>query len=253
MLTTINALNGDLIQECLMDKLADHNHPLVRETAEQLTQGDVSVRGRLERLFLYVRDDIRFGFPEQGDFVSASDTIRRGLGQCNTKATLLLALCRATGIPARIHFSLISKKIQKGFFTGLAYWLMPSVISHSWIEVEVDGSWRRIDTFINDKALFDAAMSELKSRGWSIGFSVALNDGAASTGLSLDEEAFQQMAAVTDDHGVWDDPSEYYASAFYKNRPSGLKMWLYRRLIGGINRRVERLRQRGAAASIEMA
>ncbi|WP_411892723.1 hypothetical protein [Yoonia sp. SDW83-1] len=31
------------------------------------------------------------------------------------------APCKATGIPARIHFSLISKDIQKGFFTGVAY------------------------------------------------------------------------------------------------------------------------------------
>lgn len=228
-----------------MGKLADYDHPLVRETAERLTEDEVTVRGKLKELFLYVRDNIRFGFPEDGDFVKASDTIQQGFGQCNTKATLLLALCRAAGIPARIHFSLISKEIQKGFFTGLAYWLMPSRISHSWIEVEVDGNWRHIDTFINDKPLFKAAVLELKRRGWPIGFSVALTDGEASADLNLDDEEFQQMAAVTDDHGVWDDPSEYYASVHYKNRPGRLKLWFYRRLIAGINQRVEGLRAQG--------
>lgn len=79
----------------------------------------------LARIFRYVRDDIVFGFPLKGDFVKASETINLGYGQCNTKATLLLALCKASGIPARIHFSWIRKDIQKGFFTGLAYWLMP--------------------------------------------------------------------------------------------------------------------------------
>lgn len=225
-----------------MKRLADYDHPLVNETAMRVTQAEITLRGKIEQLFLFVRDDIRFAFPDDGDFVKASDTIRLGYGQCNTKATLLLALCKATDIPARIHFSLITKDIQKGFFTGFAYWIMPEEISHSWIEVEVDGSWRRIDTFINDLPLFNAAMAEIKRRGWAVGYSVALKDGEASAELDLDHETYQQMAAVTDDHGTWDDPSAYYASSKYKNRPDRLRVWFYRQLIGGINRRVEQLR-----------
>lgn len=225
-----------------MTKLADYDHPLVIETAKRLTKAETTLRGKLEQLFLFVRDEIGFAFPDDGDFVKASDTIRLGYGQCNTKATLLLALCKATNIPARIHFSLITKDIQKGFFNGFAYWLMPKEISHSWIEVEVDGSWRRIDTFINDLPLFNAAKAEINRRGWTVGYSVALQDGEASAELDLDNQAYQQMAAVTDDHGTWTDPSTYYASPRYKNRPDGLRMWFYQRLIGGVNRRVENLR-----------
>ncbi len=225
-----------------MDKLADYDHPTIKELSARLTQSEKTARGKLDRIFHYVRDDVRFGFPLDGDFVKASDTIRLGYGQCNTKATLLLALCKAAGIPARIHFSLISKDIQKGFFTGLAYWLMPREISHSWIEVEIEGRWRRIDTFINDKTLFDAAKAKIKRLGWSVGFSVALDDGEASANLDLDHEVYQQMAAVTDDHGTWDDPSAYYESENYRNRPDGFRMWVYRHLIGGVNRRVEAVR-----------
>lgn len=225
-----------------MEILADHDHSIVSETAQRLTQAAVTPRNKLRRLFHYVRDDIHFAFPIEGDFIKASDTIRLGYGQCNTKATLLLALCKATGIPARIHFSLITTDIQRGFFTGLAYWLMPHEISHSWIEVEIDGRWTRIDTFINDLPLFNAAKIELRRRSWSVGYSVALKDGEASADLDLEHEAYQQMAAVTDDHGTWDDPSDYYASPKYKNRPDWLRMWFYRRMIGSINRRVENLR-----------
>ncbi|MHA6325833.1 transglutaminase-like domain-containing protein [Roseivivax sp. CAU 1753] len=226
-----------------MTQFADHDHPAIKELADTLTRSETTPRAKLDRIFHYVRDDIRFGFPVDGDFMKASDTIRLGYGQCNTKATLLLALCRAAGIPARIHFSLISKDIQKGFFRGLAYWLMPKEISHSWIEVEIDGRWRRIDTFINDRTLFDAAKAKVRKLGWSVGYSVALKDGEASAELNLDDEAYQQMAAVTDDHGIWDDPSDYYASESYRNKPDGFRMWVYRHLIGGINRRVETLRR----------
>jgi hypothetical protein len=50
------------------------------------------------------------------------------------------------------------------------------------------------------------------------------------------------MDAVVDDHGVWDEPADYYASARYRNRPGFFKLWLYRLLVGGINRRVRAIR-----------
>ncbi|MCA9159670.1 MAG: hypothetical protein KDA72_15150 [Planctomycetales bacterium] len=69
-----------------------------------------------------------------------------------------LALCKAIGIPARLHFSLVSKQIQRGFFTGWSYWLVPNELSQAWIEVWVDDKWHRIDVFINDKELHWTSM-----------------------------------------------------------------------------------------------
>jgi Transglutaminase-like superfamily len=165
-------------------ELANYQHPLVRETAARVTAEQTALRGKLERLFAYVRNDIAFGFPLEGDLVKASDVIRSGQGQCNNKTTLFLALCRAADIPARIHFSLIGKEIQRGLFEGLAYWLMPGKLSHSWLEVEIDGRWRRIDAYINDPPFQEGAVKELKCRGWRTGFSVAL-PGRASRRQSL--------------------------------------------------------------------
>ncbi len=226
----------------MMQNLADASHPLVAQTAAKLTNNTITDREKLERLFLFVRDEITFGFPAKGDLVAASETLETGIGQCNTKATLFLALCKACKIPVRIHFSLISKEIQKGFFTGIFYWLMPKYISHSWIEVKIEGEWRRIDSFINDMALHKAAELELARRDWTIGFSLALSEGSANADLNIDKEAFSQMAAVTDDHGTWDEPADYYSSQHYQNRPGFFKLLVYRLLIGGINNRVKRIR-----------
>jgi len=231
-------------------RLADFDHPLVQELARRLTAGETTTRAKLARLFSFVRDDIRFQFPHAGDLVTASDVIRTGQGQCNTKSTLLLALCKAVGIPARIHYSLISKEIQHGFFTGVAYWLMPPQLSHSWVEVLIEGRWRKVDAYINDLPLQRGAVSELRKRGWRTGFSVALPDvGEPATDLDIDAERFVQMGAVTEDHGTYDDPADYYATARYRNRPGKLKLWLYGRMVGGINRRVEQLRQTSASSA----
>lgn len=119
-------------------KLADYDSKIVKDEAEKLTKGLLSTREKLEKIFLYVRDDIRFGFPAKGDFVKASETIKSGVGQCNTKTTLFIALCKSVGIPARIHFSLIKKDIQKGIFPVWAYALLPPLLSHCWLEIDVD-------------------------------------------------------------------------------------------------------------------
>jgi len=223
-------------------RLADDDHPLVRETAERLIRAEEAPRGRLEKLFYYVRDEIRFGFPMDGDLVKASDTIGLGMGQCNTKGALFLALCRASGIPGRIHFSLIKKEIQRGLFTGIGYLLMPPLISHSWIEVEIDGKWRRMDTYINDEAFFTGAKLALKGKGWDTGYSISCASGECSADFHIDDEQFVQMGAVVADHGVWKDPSDYYRSEAYRNRPGFTKLILYRLMIKKINARVARIR-----------
>lgn len=195
-----------------IQKLADYEHPLVQGTAERLTNGEDSICGKIEKLFFYVRDDIKLGFRADGDLVKASDTIELGIGQCNNKTTLFLALCRAVKIPARIHFSLIKKEIQKGLFTGLAYKLMPSLLSHIWIEIEIDGKWRRLDSYINDENFYQAGKSELKKKGWNTGYSIAYSSGESSSAFNIDDEKFLQMDAVAEDQGVWDEPADYYTT-----------------------------------------
>ena len=225
--------------------LADHEHPVVAAKATELTANESTTRGKLERIFSYVRDDISFAFPPEGDLVSASSTIQKQHGQCNTKSTLFLALCKAAGIPARVHFSTISREIQRGPFRGVLYRLLPEQISHSWIEVELDGRWRRIDSFINDLAFHEGAVAEIGRRGWDTGYSVTRAGGEPCAELSLDDERFTQMAVVADDHGVWDDPIDYFASGNYRNRPSRLKLLVYRWAIRGANRRVAAVRRAG--------
>ena len=226
-----------------IQKLADYDNPLVCETAERLIGDAATVREKLDKLFHYVRDEIKFAFPRDGDLVKASATIRLGKGQCNTKSTLFLALCKAVEIPARIHFALIKKEIQKGLFTGPGYKLMPPLLSHSYMEAEVEGKWRRLDSYINDERFYLAAKAELKKKGLDTGYSVSCPDGKCSCDFNIDEEVFAQMGAVVLDQGFWDDPGDYYATDQYKNRPGALKLVLYRLLIGKINGRVETLRR----------
>jgi hypothetical protein len=223
--------------------LADYNHPLVKRTAEILTKNERTVRGKLEILFYYVRDEIKFGILPEVDYLSASEIIKREIGACNNKGILLFALCKASDIPVRMHFSIIKKEIQRGLFKGLAYKILPNGLSHGWVEVLVDNKWRNIDSYINDQTYYLAAKKELKNRNWDTGFSVACSTGESSSDFNIDEEKFVQMDAVLEDQGVYDDPSDYLYSDKYANKVNFLKYFMLKNVIfPRVNKRVNKLR-----------
>ena len=223
-------------------KLADYDNPTVKNKALILTKGHKTVEDKIAAIFYYVRDDIKFQFPNEGDFVTASQTIKYGYGQCNNKTILYLALCKAIGLEARIHFSLIDKKIQRGLIKGLFYWIIPEKLSHCWLEVKVNNNWFNIDSYINDIEYYNVAKKRLRQRGWNTGYSIACSKNESSVELDFNKEQFVQMDAVTNDHGVYDEPMDYYKTSKYKNRPNALTLYTYKIFIGGVNNMVKKMR-----------
>lgn len=221
---------------------ADSDNTVVIKKARKLTEGALTLEDKLERLFFYVRDDIEFGFHPEADYISASEIIQRKTGQCNNKSTLLLALCKAVDIPAKIHFSLIKKEIQQGLFRGYVYRLMPKFLSHSWVDVQIDGRLVRLDSYINDAPFYYGAKEQLKKEKLDTGYSVACSSGESSIDFNITEEKFVQMDAVTQDHGAYDDPSEYYRTKLYNNKVHPVKTVIYKKALPGINRRIKTLR-----------
>ena len=108
-------------------RMADCDHPMVQKKAAEVTLGRTAPLEKMNGIFHFVRDEIRFGFTPKWDQVKASEVMRYGLGYCNTKATLLLALCHASGIPARVHFGLIDIRIMRGILPSFAFPFMPKV------------------------------------------------------------------------------------------------------------------------------
>ena len=150
------------------------------------------------------------------------------MGSAIQNQRFFLALCNALNINARIHFSLIKKEIQRGLITGMLYNLIPKNISHSWIEVEINGSWVKIDSIINDRKFYQAGKEMLKEKKWDTGFSVSCSKNASSIDLDLINPKFVQMDAVTEDHGFYEEPMDYYNTSKYKNRPNILTLFIYR-------------------------
>jgi hypothetical protein len=224
------------------DRLSDFNHPNITSLATRLTADKESPLEIIESMFLFVRDEIKFGFTPVWDTVKASEVLNYGLGYCNTKATLFVALCRAAGFEARVHFGLIDIRIMRGIMPGFVFPFMPKLGGHSWSEVLLDQQWKPIDSYINDKPFYERASKRLKKSGHPIGFSVSYKDGKSSCEFNFGDQGFVHMGAVREDHGAWEDPADYFATDKYV-RFNKIQAMSYPLLAVMSNRNVARIRQ----------
>ena len=87
-------------------KYVDYDDPAVSKAAERLKAESADELSLVENTFLFVRDEIKHSWDAQDKrvTVSASDTLREGVGICWAKANLLAALLRANGIPTGFSY-----------------------------------------------------------------------------------------------------------------------------------------------------
>lgn len=74
--------------------------------------GDLDEVDKVRNIYNFVRNEVKFGY-DTGDTIHESQVLSDGYGQCNTKATLLMALLRAVVVVTRIHGFTIDKALQK--------------------------------------------------------------------------------------------------------------------------------------------
>lgn len=196
---------------------------------------------KVKSIYNFVRDEIKFGY-NLSDDISASDVLNDGYGQCNTKATLLMALLRATGVPCRIHGFTIDKALQKGAISGIWYFLSPKNILHSWVEVLVEGNWYFLEGVILDKPYLNSLQKLNKDCSTTFcGFGV-YTDKFQNPEIEWNlNNTFIQDKGINNDYGLFDSPDEFYAK--HQQQLSPLKRLLFRIFIRHImNRNVALIR-----------
>ncbi|MEH6403420.1 MAG: transglutaminase-like domain-containing protein [Sneathiella sp.] len=166
---------------------------------------------RIGAAYNFVRNEIAFGY-NIADTIPASRVLRDGYGQCNTKATLLMALLRKLDIPCRLHGFTISKSLQRGVVPELAYKIAPDKILHSWVDVYFDGRWISLEGFILDQRVLGALQEKFKDRdnlcGYGVGTNCLQDPGVEWTG----ENTYIQETGINCDFGVFDTPDAFYSN-----------------------------------------
>lgn len=183
----------------------DSDAPLIRERAARLTASLKEARDKARKLFDYVRDEIRYNFAPavyEPRHFRASHTLELGHGFCMQKAALYAALCRASGIPARIGFQhLIDYKIVGPFYELLGG---NELGNHGMNAVYLDGRWLAVD------ATLDRALCERKN------YRLVEFDGRRHALLPKTDRAGNPHFAIRRQKGFYNDTPQFAMRAFLR-------------------------------------
>lgn len=196
---------------------------------------------QIKEIYNFVRDEIRFGY-NTDDSIQASKVLKDGYGQCNTKATLLMALLRAVGIATRIHGFTIDKALQKGAIDGVWYKFSPKNILHSWVEVYVNKEWFILEGVIVDKNY----LQQLKRinqdvKGTFCGFGV-FTDNFSNPLIDWNlNNTFIQDKGINQDFGLFNSPDDFYDQ--HRQKLNFIQRLLFRHIVRHLmNKNVEKIR-----------
>jgi len=195
--------------------MLDFDSPSIAQLIESRGWKALSSYDAIEAVYNFVRDEIKFGY-NKDDTLTASEVLADGYGQCNTKGTLLMALLRGVGIPARFHGFTIFNELQKGAIPNYLFFFAPERIIHSWVEVYFDDQWLDLEGYIIDKTYLVKIQDSFadqcdSSQGAFSAYGIATkclkNPGNDWQGTST----YIQKEGIADDFGIYDQPDEFYA------------------------------------------
>ncbi|MFD1710362.1 transglutaminase family protein [Ottowia sp. GY511] len=127
----------------------DSTHPAVLAFVREHDRG-ADERQRAVALVHAVRDAFRYDpyrIDLSPDGMRASTVLAQGYGWCVPKATLLAAVCRAAGLPARLGFAdvrnhLSTERMRETMKTDMFIW-------HGYTEIWLNGAWRKATPAFN--------------------------------------------------------------------------------------------------------
>jgi len=137
-------LSPDNIDDCLKPGVViNSDHPDVKKYASEiLGSSELTDREKAVKLYLRVRDDIRYNpylpFYKPEHYLS-SNVIRNRTGFCIPKAGLLCAVSRASGIPSRVGFASVKNHLSTRQL--LEYLGTDLIVYHGFTELWIDGKW----------------------------------------------------------------------------------------------------------------
>lgn len=208
MLDKPNTQSDILLKET---PLLNFRAPAIRKLVDQRKWKDLPLFDRAGTVYDFVRNEILFGY-NKADNISASQVLADGIGQCNTKGSLLMALMRAVGIPCRLHGFTIHKELQRGVVPELVYKIAPDNILHSWVEIYLEDRWINLEGFILDDVFLSALQQKfVPSRQSLCGYGVGTNCLSAPQVNWVGQDTYIQNTGINNDFSTYTSPEDFYA------------------------------------------
>lgn len=229
--------------------LFDLEEPKLRLRVRALTQLSKTERDKALAVYRFVKR-LPLSRPFKLRLRTAGEVLKSGRGDAPDKATLLVAMLRVAGVPARIRYLSLHGGILRGLVPGLRHAMRPLV------EMWLDGRWCRTDTFIFDAAFMAAARQRLKDRGWQWGYGIAVDGAMLWDGT---RDAFvggcppEEDRMVLGQLGVFHDPADCMARAYGERYRRFLRLVQWTLVAPLMQRTIRRLREDFAPSTNTLA
>lgn len=206
-------------------KMLNYKSQKLQELIKSRKWNELDEYNKINSVYDFVQNEIQFGYNRE-DTLTAEQVFVERYGQCNTKATLLMALLRGIGIPCRLHGFEVSKEFQRGATTALISFFAPKYIIHTWAEVYYNSQWLALEGVITDKRYFNVIKRKYKhEKGEFKRFAIATKN-LSSLNIEWNGEAtYIQSAAIVTDLGIWNNPDEFFSK--YAQNFCILKHFMY--------------------------
>jgi hypothetical protein len=109
--------------------------PAIQETAREIVGEEKNAWRAAKKIALWVRDEMTANYDV--GFATATEILENREGDCSEHTVIMVALCRAVGIPAR---AAVGVMYGDGIF---AYHMWPEVYAGQWINL--DAKWLAVD------------------------------------------------------------------------------------------------------------
>ncbi|WP_427913370.1 transglutaminase-like domain-containing protein [Ramlibacter sp. MMS24-I3-19] len=219
--------------------LLDLEDPRLAIRATSLTQLAATDRAKALAIYGFVK---RMPYRRQFkmNHRRAREVLDSGWGDGPDKATLMVALLRSVGVPARLRMVRMDGRIMRGLVDRL------DAISWPFVEVWLDDRWIRTDTYIFDAGYMAAAREALRKSGQRYGFGVYVDSQPLWSGLedtSLSPLPPGEDPMLLEDMGPFHDHREYMASSGFRARHSRRFRFLrWNLLVPAMRLAIQRLR-----------
>lgn len=222
-------------------KLLDYECDSIQKLVETRKWKSLDDFHKIQEAHNFIRDEIKFGY-NVDDTIAASKVLADGYGQCNTKATLFMAILRALGIPCRLHGFTIRKELQKGAMTGLAFIFAPENVVHSWVEVFYEGKWYNLEGYIIDKQYLSKLQAKFSDCfGSFCGYGVAVKEFRNPVIDWNKNDTYIQKEGINKDLGIYNSPDIFFTE--HSQELNFIKRLLYRNIIRHfMNKNVKKIR-----------
>lgn len=221
-------------------RLLDYRSAAIQALIAERGWAGLDPAARIGAAYDFVRNEILFGY-NSDDALPASRVLADGYGQCNTKATLLMALLRGLGISCRFHGFTIDRGLQRGVVPELVFPLAPRNILHSWVEVLNGGDWIDLEGFILDHDVVSALQRAFPGRTALCAYGAGTDRLQAPPVEWTGGSTYIQKTGINADFGVFDAPDDFYAD---RRQLGGLRGLFYRHVVRHwMNRRVADIRR----------